>query len=495
LLEQRVYGTNFEERLIEMERIDEIIYKNRWIILFNVVLMTFMACLDSSIVNVALPVMADKLGVSMASIGWVVTSYLIIIASTILIFGRLGDIKGKTKIFKFGIILFTAGSLMCGLSNSLFVLVIARVIQAVGAAGTMSTSQGIIAQVFPSTERGRALGITGTFVALGTMVGPPLGGFIVSVLSWKYIFLINVPIGLITFFMGIRVLPKFENDMGEKLDIIGSILFIIAVVLMFGSITQGQDIGFDNPVIIAGFLIAVLSLIAFIIVEKKVKAPLLHLSIFENKLFSLSIFCGFISFIAISCPSIIQPFYLQDVLKLSPAVTGLFMIVYPLTLSIVAPISGYLSDKIGSEFLTFLGLVFTSLGLLLMSTLNEYSSLWTLTVFVIIMSIGNGLFQSPNNYLVMSTVPRNKLGVAGSVNALVRNLGMVFGISLSTTLLYYEMSRRIGYRVVNYVEGRDDIFVNGMSYVYITAAIICAIGALLTAFRLYRKKYTRNNLA
>lgn len=478
-----------------MEKVNEKIYKNRWFILFNVVLMTFMACLDSSIVNVALPVMSDKLNVSMASIEWVVTSYLIIVSSTILIFGRLGDIKGKTKIFKFGIILFTFGSLMCGITSSLTFLVVARVIQAIGAAGTMSANQGIITQIFPSGERGRALGISGTFVALGTMVGPPLGGFIVSAFSWEYIFLINVPIGIITFIMALKILPKSEKDLGEKLDLRGSILFIIAVVLLFGSITQGQTVGYADPMIIAGIVISIASLAAFITLEKKITEPLLHLSIFENKLFSLSIFCGFISFISISCTNIIQPFYLQDAQKLSPSITGLFMMVYPLVLSIVAPVSGYLSDKIGSEFLTFLGLIFTSTGLFLMSTLTQNSSLILLTIFVSIMSVGNGLFQSPNNSLIMSTVPKNKLGIAGSVNALIRNLGMVFGISFSTTLLYNRMSHKAGYHVVNYIQGRDDVFIYGMRWVYIAAGLICASGAVLTAFRLYSIKQKKKMAA
>lgn len=471
-----------------MEKIDEKIYKNRWLILFNIVMMTFMSCLDSSIVNVALPVMASKLNVNMASIEWVVTSYLIVISSTILIFGRLGDVKGKTTIFKFGIILFTIGSLMCGISTSLFFLVVARALQAIGAAGTMSTSQGIITHVFPSNERGRALGISGTSVALGTMVGPPLGGFIVSVLSWKYIFLINVPIGLVTFFMATKILPKSQENIKEKLDIKGAILFITAVVLIFSSLIHGQNVGYNNPLIVLRFVVGILAIVVFIVIEKRVKYPLLQLSIFENKLFSLSVFCGFISFVAISCPNIIQPFYLQKVMKLSPSVTGIIMIAFPLVLGIVAPISGYLSDKIGSELLTFWGLLFTSIGLFLMSTLDQYSSLWVLTLFIVIMSIGNGLFQSPNNSLVMSTVPKNKLGIAGSVNALVRNLGMVFGISLSTTLLYNRMSHKIGYHVVDYVKGRDDVFVYGMRYVYITAAVICASGALLTALRLHKSK-------
>ena len=160
----------------------------------------------------------------------------------------------------------------------------------------------------------------------------------------------------------------------------------------------------------------------------------------------------------------------------------------PLILAVVAPISGHLSDKIGSEILTFIGLVITSLSLILMSTLNEHSTLISLLVFISAMSIGNGLFQSPNNSLIMSTVARNKLGIAGSVNALVRNLGMVCGIALSTTLLYSRMSNKIGYKVTDYVVGRNDAFIYGMRFVYITAAIICMIGAILTALRLFGKK-------
>lgn len=162
--------------------------------------------------------------------------------------------------------------------------------------------------------------------------------------------------------------------------------------------------------------------------------------------------------------------------------------VYPIILSVVAPVSGYMSDKFGSEFLTFIGLMLTSLGLLLMSTLNEHSNLISLTIFVSLMSAGNGLFQSPNTSLIMSTVPKNKLGIAGSVNALVRNLGIVFGISLSTTILYNRMSHKMGYHVVNYINGRDDVFVYGMSYVYIMASSVCLLGALLTAWRLYSRK-------
>lgn len=478
-----------------MEKIDERTVKNRWKILFTVVLMTFMSCLDSSIVNVALPVMSSKLSVSMASIEWVVTSYLIVISATILIFGRMGDIKGKTRIFKSGIMLFTAGSLLCGVAYSLPVLVVARIVQAIGAACTMSANQGIIAQVFPVNERGRALGLNGTFVALGAMVGPPLGGFIVSIFSWQYIFLINVPIGILAFIFGSRILPKTGKVLDEKLDTKGAALFTLAIVALFGSLIRGQEIGFSEPMIIIGFVTAFVAMAVFIFVEKRMETPLLYLPMFKNKLFSISILCAFISFVSMSCTNIIQPFYFQNALKLSPAVTGLFMMVSPIILSVVAPASGYLSDKIGSELLTCLGLIFTSTGLILMSTMNEYTSLWSIVIYIAVMSLGNGMFQSPNTSLIMSTVSKDKLGIAGSINALIRNLGMVFGISFSTTLLYNRMSSMAGYHVVNYVNGRDAVFIYAMRFVYVTAAIICFTGAVITALRLYASRKRRMEIA
>jgi MFS family permease len=293
--------------------------------------------------------------------------------------------------------------------------------------------------------------------------------------------------------MGAKVLPSSDDNTSEKFDITGAFLIIIVMITLFGSLIIGEDIGYVRPMIITGLMIAAVAMVIFIMVEKRVPVPLLQLEIFKNRLFSLSIFCGFISFVAIFCSNIIQPFYLQNVMRLSPAVTGMIMMTFPLILSVVAPISGHLSDKIGSEFLTFLGLLLTSAGLFLMSTLNEHSDLLTMIVFIAIMSLGNGLFQSPNNSLVMSTVPPNKLGIAGSVNALVRNLGMVFGITLATTLLYNRMSHKLGYDVVDYVQGQEEAFIYGMRYVYITAAVICTVGALLTAYRLYTRRMNKKS--
>ena len=474
-----------------MKKIESEINKKKWLILITVVSATFMSTLDGSIVNVALPDMASKLNVGMAGIEWVVTSFLITVAATILIFGRLGDMIGKTKVFKFGVVLFTIGSLLCGLTSSLTLLVTARVIQAVGASATMATNQGIITHVFPANERGRALGVLGTFVALGSMAGPPIGGIIVSAVSWEYIFLINIPIGIIVFILTLKIFPKEHTTSDEKLDIKGALLFIVATVSMFGALGQGQVKGYDNAFIMSAFVISFITFVLFIIVEHKISMPILQLSIFKNSLFSISIICAFISFIAISASNIILPFYFQDTLKFSPAASGILMMVSPIVLSVVAPFSGYMSDKIGSEILTLFGLSFTSIGLFFLSSLNERSSVLLIVAYIVIMTLGNGMFQSPNNSLVMSTVSRDKLGIAGSVNALIRNLGFVLGTSLSTLLLYNRMSHKIGYRVVDYIKGRDDVFIYGMRSVYISVGIMCLFGVLITALRFYYSKKLR----
>ena len=469
---------------------EEVKKRNKWSVLIIVVLSTFMSTLDSSIVNVALPRMADSLGVTTASIQFVATSYLIVISGTVLIFGKLGDMFGKTTMFTLGVIVFTIGSLLCGLSHSYWFLIIARAIQAIGAAGTMANNQGIVTEVFPVEERGKALGLLGTAVALGSLVGPGLGGMIVGVLSWEYIFTINVPIGILAAIGAFCLLPKTKTKAKGRMDLYGALLFIVTIVSLFGALSEGLNLGFGHPLILTGFFLAAVCFAVFLAVEKKRKDPMIQLDIFKNGLFSLSIFCGFISFVAMFCNNIILPFYLQDVMEFSPQKAGLIMMAYPLILMVAAPVSGHLSDKIGSEILTFIGLVFTCIGLFSMSFLNENSAVITMVSMIGIMSVGMGLFQSPNNSLIMSTVSRDKLGVAGSINALVRNMGMVCGIALATTLLYGMMSSRLGYRVTDYIPGRNDAFLYGMHIVYITASAICMMGAVLTFFRLKRKNIT-----
>lgn len=457
------------------------------ITLFVVVAMSFMATLDSSIVNVALPVMSSKMNVPLSSIEWVVASYSIIICSTLLFFGRLGDIIGKSKVFQSGTVLFTIASLLCGLCQSFTPLIICRFIQGIGASAYMANNQGIITELFPKEKRGKALGILVAAVALGTMIGPPAGGFIISALNWNFIFWINVPIGIIVLLLGMKYLPKSARN-NEQMDRVGAVLQFGGTVLLFGALIEAQKTGFANPYILAAILLSIILIALFIGLEKKHKQPLLELNIFKNVQFSLNLICALTSFVCIAASIILLPFYLQNTLKLTPGQAGLFMMLSPLILAVLSPVCGNISDKIGSEVMTLVGLLLMSLGFFFMSRLYEHSSIISCAVFVSTIAVGQSLFQPANNSLIMSTCPKNKLGIVGSISSLVRNLGQIVGITLSTTLLYRFMSRKLNYHVSDYVKGRDDVFVYGMKNVYLILVTICCIGAAFTAFRIFQVK-------
>ena len=470
-----------------MEAIQEI-HRRRWLIFFAVVLTTFINCVDGSSVNVALPSMADELGVTMAGVEWVVTAYTLVIICLIMVFGKLGDTIGKDRIFKLGILVFLAGSIICFLSGSYTMLLTGRIIEGVGSAATMANSQGIIVQTFPLHERGKALGLSGTSVALGSMVGPSIGGFIVCYFNWNAIFAMNIPVAALCLLLCSRYLPDMSTGKREKMDKSGALLFMAMILCVYGGVKLLQA-GAAYYVYCLVIAIAALAFgVIFVRWERRHENAMLNLHLFENKLFAVSIFCAFLSFFAISGHNFIQPFYLQKVQMLDAAHTGLLMMAYSLTMCIVAPFSGQLSDKIGSEFLCFLGLCIITVSLLILSTLGVDSSLVIFLVGSITMSFGMAMFQSPNTSLIMSTVGRENTGIAGSINGLARNLGMVFGISLSTVLLYNIMSGALGYTVMSYIEGEEQVFVTAMQWVYRFMALISAVGAVLTGLRWKNRK-------
>lgn len=457
----------------------EEILKNRWLIFSVLVSMPFMSCIDGSIVNVALPTIREELEVTMSVSEWVISSYLIVISALILFFGRLGDIKSKSRVFLKGILAFVLGSLLCSLSNNIYALVISRVVQAVGAAMVMSVNQGIITDVFPANERGKALGINGAFVALGSILGPALGGLIITYLSWHYIFIINLPIGTIAYLLGRRILPIHNvNENREKIDVKGAVLFILSIFLFFLPLLLSQNVGFKNPFIILSFMLSIIFLILFIIVEKRVEYPMLQLNLFKRRSFTINLICAFIIFIATNTINVIQPFYFSDVLNYNASKISLVMLASPIVLLFAAPISGSLSDKIGSKKLTLAGLFGVCIVLFNMSLLKEDSSMMHIVILLALMGLCSGVFNSPNTNIIMSSVPKDKLGIAGGTNALVRNLGFSIGASLSTTILYGKMSSVAGYRVYESVPGQEYIFVSGMKTVYLSIFVL-SISALI----------------
>ena len=467
---------------------DPEIQKHRWLILVAVCMFTFMSTLDGSIVNIALPVMSKDLKIPMNQAEWVVSIYLIVICALLLLFGKLGDAYGKIRIFKIGSILFTIGSLLCGFNSGLVVLLVARAIQAVGAAMTMSTNNGIITEVFPFNERGKALGTIGSFVALGSIAGPGVGGLILAHLNWGYIFLINVPVGIVAIILGARILPKDITLSEQPIDRAGSGLFALVMVTLFAGVFLGQEIGFTKPVILGLFLIAIIAFGMFIRIELRISNPVLDLRIFRNANFTISIFCAFLIFVANFFFNVISPFYLENARGLAANYAGYALMTFPIVQVVVAPIAGAISDKIGPELLTFIGLILISISQVGYMFVGLNTPLWIFMFFVGLVGFGNGVFQAPNNSIVMNSVEVKDLGIAGGINALARELGMIIGISVATTVLFSAMSSAAGHTVTSYVPAHPELFITGMRVAFTVSLVICLIATVITGFRLLRKK-------
>ena len=462
---------------------------NMWLILIATCLFTFMSTLDGSIVNIAMPTMSKDLAISMNEAEWIVSVYMITICCLLIFWGRISDTIGKIKIFKIGTLIFILGSLFCGISSTLEMLLISRIIQATGASMTMATNYGIITENFPPEMRGRSLGVLGSFVSLGSIAGPGIGGVIIQKYTWHYIFLINIPIGIFAFVLGYFVFPKSKKkDIPLNLDYLGFILFDMFIISLFMGIFIGQVIGFTKLSIIILFIIAVCSFVGFIFREKRANNPLIDLTIFNNKSFSVGLTCAVLIFSSNLFMNTLLPFYLQDTLKLSSLMSGFILMCVPIAMVIVAPISGALSDKIGAKGLTFFGLFIVSTSQLLFILIGLKTTISYLVILTLLAGTGVALFQSPNNSIIMSSVEHNHLGIAGSINSLARNIGMVTGLSLSTTILYSSMTQKAGYKVNGYINGRDDLFLYGMHIAFLVSFSLCFIAFIITGIRLYRKK-------
>jgi len=407
----------------------------RWYVMSTILIGVFMSTLDSSIVNVALPTIAIDFHFELSVLQWVVTAYLLTICSVLPVFGRLSDMLGCKRVFVMGFLLFSIGSALCGLSPNLPFLIFARVVQAIGSAMLMSNNFAIITATFPPGERGKALGLIGTFVALGGLAGPALGGLLIGLAGWRSIFYINLPIGILATIATWMIL---ENDVPKKgqgrFDFLGAVFFATGIISLLYAINNGADWGWKSPLILGGIILGIILLAVFVIIEKRVRYPMVNLALFRIRPFLIGNVAGWLSFVAMFANNMIMPFYLQQVLLYRPSQVGLMMMAFPVALAIVAPLSGRASDRIGPMILTTSGLALTALGLFYFSTLTATAHFYRVIPGSLLMGVGCGLFQSPNNNSVMSSVPIHELGIAGAISSLVRNIGMITGIAFSVTL-------------------------------------------------------------
>lgn len=452
--------------------------KNLTMILLGIGIVIFMSTLDSSIVTVALPVLSKALHTNMSLVNWVVTMYLIVMSSTLMIFGKLGDKYGKIKFFKWGTIIFVVSSMLCALSINWLSLILARSLQAIGAAMTMATSNGIIVEVFPDNRRGQALGWMGSFVSLGGIIGPSLGGILLNFFPWHIIFWLNVPVGVIATYILIKYLPSnldktFAND---GFDLTGSLLLLVGFTSMFIGILLSQQWGWADWRILSLTIVGLILLVILYRYESKQSEPILPVSLFKNKWFTMQLLACFMVFIVDFFFDVLAPFYLQNARGFSPLFSGFFLLIFPVVQLFIAPMSGSLADRHDPFKITLVGLSIISFGQIFYVVSGLHNPILIFAVGAALAGLGNGLFHSPNNVLVMSNVAEKDYGSAGSVYSLARTVGMVVGSAMSTTLLFGSMSMLNGSRVKSYTPNNPQLFIDGM---HITFGLSCVISVIL----------------
>jgi MFS transporter, DHA2 family, multidrug resistance protein len=398
-----------------------------------------LAVLDGAIANVALPAIARQFHETSAESILVVSAYQLAVTVSLLPLASLGDLLGYRRIYLAGLVLFTIASLACATSQSLMALTLSRVLQGFGAAGIMSVNIALVRMIFPRARLGRGVSLNATVVAVAAAVGPTVASAILAVASWRWLFAINVPIGILAVFAGWRFLPVSIRQAGS-FDFISALLNVFTFGLFLLAL-DGFAHGQPHEIVSVALLLAFAVGTVFVRRELKRKHPLLPLDLLARPLFALSIVTSFCSFTAQMLAYVCLPFYLQQALGRSQVETGLLMTPWPLVIIVVAPLSGILSDRYPAGLLGGIGLALMGLGLLALAGLSHHPDTYSIVWRMALCGLGFGLFQSPNNRTILSSAPPERSGGASGMLGTARLLGQTIGAALVALIFNFSATQ------------------------------------------------------
>ncbi len=463
----------------------------KWSVLAIVAVGIFMATLDSSIVNISLPAIAHSFGVPLSGlVEWVIIAYLVITAAVLLSVGRLADMIGRKPIWVAGLIIFTGGSAICGAAPSLGFLIAARTLQGLGGALLMSISPAMLTSAFPGSERGRALGLNAVVVALGVSTGPTLGGIITTHLTWRWIFYVNVPIGIIGITATLLVLKEKLHRGQGKFDPLGAIFLGVGLAAITLGLSFGQEWGWSSPLLIVTLALGVVTLVAFVITELRVAYPIIDLSMLRERVFLSANLSLVLSFLALFAVSFMLPFYLEELRGFSTEIAGLLLTPLPLMIAVFAPVSGTLADRIGTRWLAASGLTIACIGLIFISQLNAQTSIFGIIWPLCVTGFGQALFQSPNNSALLGSAPKGRQGVASGFLATGRVVGQSLSVALAGAIFTGLGGATAGAILASghtlspaYTSSLQQTFANGFHVAFLVCAAIAAVGIFASLVR------------
>lgn len=445
----------------------------RWA-LVSLSLSMLLSSLDTSIANVALPTLAQAFSASFQEVQWVVIAYLLAITTLIVSVGRLGDIVGRRRLLLAGIFLFTLASVLSGVAPTLWLLIAARAAQGLGGAIMMALSMAIIGETVPKDKTGSAMGLLGTMSAIGTALGPSLGGLLIAGLGWRAIFLVNLPLGILTFVLARHYLPI--DRLGPKtaragFDSVGTLLLALTLAAYALAVTMGRgSFGLLNMALL---LTAACGVGLFVLTEAKAASPLIRLAMFRDPVLSASLAMSALVATVVTTTLVVGPFYLSLALGLNAAMVGLVLSAGPLVAALTGVPAGRMADRFGAHRMTILGLITMAAGSFSLAMIPASLGVPGYIFPIVVITGGYGLFQTANNTAVMTNVRADQRGVMSGMLNLSRNLGRITGASVMGAVF------ALASGTVNISTARPEAVANGMRITFTVAAILLVLALLI----------------
>jgi EmrB/QacA subfamily drug resistance transporter len=424
--------------------IDSRVYERRWITLGVLCMSLLIIVMDNTILNVAIPSLITELGATNSQVQWIIDSYVLVFAGLLLTTGSLSDRFGRKGALQLGIVLFGLGSAAAAMSTSANELILTRAFMGVGGALIMPATLSILINVFRDpVERGRAIAIWAGFSGLGVAIGPIVGGFLLEHFSWSSVFWVNLPIGAAALLLGAFLVPTSRDPSHGKVDPPGAVLSFVGLASLLFGIIEGPSNGWTDPMVVGAFVVAFVTLSAFMAWELHTKHPMLDLTVFKNPRFSAGSGTITIVFFAMFGSMLLMTQYWQLVHGYSPLEAGVRLLPYAATMMIVAPMSARFVERLGTKPIVLIGLSLVITGLLLLSTIESDSPYPVVIAFFMVMAAGMGMTMAPATEAVMGSLPRAKAGVGSAINDTTRQVGGALGVAVIGTIVTSVYSARI----------------------------------------------------
>jgi EmrB/QacA subfamily drug resistance transporter len=447
-----------------------------------------LATINSGTLIIALPDLERSLGTSLLQLVWVILAYMI--ASTVLVLtaGRLSDLFGRKEAYVGGFLVFAVASLGAGFSGSGTELILWRILQGIGGSFLFANAAALVTDAFPREQLGLAMGTNTMVAAVGLVLGPVLGGGLVAI-SWHWVFWFNVPLALAGALWGALVLRELaRRDTVRGLDVFGTVTFVAGLTGLVLGISKGGLSGWGDPIVIGGLIAAVVLLPLFVLIERRGRAPMLDLTIFQNRMFAAATGAAFLNGLSRFALMFVFVFYFQGAQGDDPITAGLKLTPMALGMLVSSPLAGIWADRHGSRTLAASGMLLGGLGLAAMTTLQADSPYWQSTLWLLIVGIGSGMFNSPNTAAMMGTVPAQRRGIAAGARTMLQNTGAVISIAFVIAIITAAVPKQVLFQIFSgLAQGLSDAklapFIHNMHTALWALAVTSVVGAGVSLMR------------